>query len=141
MEDCPAHFVEQIGAPETVYDNPASPFVYQFLGNVNLFHSRVHEGWAHIGEARVAAHGIAQEQALVYVRPHEIALAANDDGASLRTRVTQVRKLGPVVRLELESSNGDVLDVELTREHFSAQPWQVGDTVYARPKQAAVFAA
>ncbi|MEY3748067.1 MAG: hypothetical protein RL194_1526, partial [Pseudomonadota bacterium] len=32
--------VEQIGTPQDVYDQPASPFVYQFLGNVNLFHSR-----------------------------------------------------------------------------------------------------
>ena len=35
--------VEQIGAPQHVYDQPASPFVYGFLGNVNLFHGRVHE--------------------------------------------------------------------------------------------------
>ncbi|HWV08394.1 MAG TPA: sulfate ABC transporter ATP-binding protein, partial [Pseudomonas sp.] len=33
--------VEQIGSPQAVYDDPASPFVYKFLGNVNLFHSRV----------------------------------------------------------------------------------------------------
>jgi len=29
--------IEQIGTPEEVYDNPANPFVYNFLGNVNLF--------------------------------------------------------------------------------------------------------
>ncbi|MFM8465468.1 MAG: sulfate/molybdate ABC transporter ATP-binding protein, partial [Burkholderiaceae bacterium] len=36
--------VEQVGAPDEVYNHPASPFVYGFLGNVNLFHGRVHEG-------------------------------------------------------------------------------------------------
>ncbi len=36
--------VEQIGSPADVYNQPASPFVYGFLGNVNLFHGRVHEG-------------------------------------------------------------------------------------------------
>src|SRR3954454_9715457 len=36
--------IEQIGTPEEVYENPASPFVYQFLGNVNLFHARMEGG-------------------------------------------------------------------------------------------------
>ena len=31
--------IEQMGTPEEVYENPASPFVYDFLGNVNLFHA------------------------------------------------------------------------------------------------------
>ena len=33
-----------MGAPAEVYNHPASPFVYGFLGNVNLFHGRVNEG-------------------------------------------------------------------------------------------------
>src|SRR3954469_10936135 len=35
--------IEQVGTPQSVYDNPANPFVYGFLGNVNLFHGRVKE--------------------------------------------------------------------------------------------------
>ena len=132
--------IEQIGSPDAVYDTPASPFVYQFLGNVNLFHSRVHEGWAHIGDARIPAQGV-DDQALVYVRPHEITLSRQADGGALLTRVEHVRKLGPIVRLELSVANGEYLDVELSREIYAAQPWVAGDTVYASPKQAAVFAA
>src|SRR6059058_1490471 len=41
--------VEQLGAPSAVYNYPASPFVYGFLGNVNLFHGRVHEGVLNVG--------------------------------------------------------------------------------------------
>ena len=33
--------LEQIGTPQSIYDHPASPFVYNFLGNVNLFHGRL----------------------------------------------------------------------------------------------------
>lgn len=29
--------IEQIGSPDEVYTHPKSPFVYDFLGNVNLF--------------------------------------------------------------------------------------------------------
>ena len=34
--------VEQVGSPQQVWDNPANPFVYGFLGDVNLFHGRAH---------------------------------------------------------------------------------------------------
>ena len=30
--------VEQDGSPEEVFEHPASPFVMNFLGNVNIFH-------------------------------------------------------------------------------------------------------
>src|SRR5437773_195284 len=36
--------IEQIGSPEEVYNQPATPFVYNFLGNVNLFHGRIDGG-------------------------------------------------------------------------------------------------
>ena len=42
--------IEQIGSPQDVWDHPASPFVYGFLGDVNLFHGRAHEGEMLIGE-------------------------------------------------------------------------------------------
>ncbi|MBI3605569.1 MAG: sulfate ABC transporter ATP-binding protein, partial [Nitrospirae bacterium] len=47
--------VEQIGAPDEIYDHPANPFVYDFLGRVNLFHGRVHKGRVHIGEVDLDA--------------------------------------------------------------------------------------
>mgnify|MGYP001430211661 CR=1 FL=1 len=36
--------IEQVGTPDEVYDHPAGPFVYEFLGHVNLFHGRLHRG-------------------------------------------------------------------------------------------------
>jgi sulfate transport system ATP-binding protein len=33
--------IEQVGTPDEVYRNPKTPFVYQFMGNVNLFHGRI----------------------------------------------------------------------------------------------------
>ena len=41
--------IEQIGTPDEVYEHPANPFVMNFLGSVNLFHARVHDGEAHLG--------------------------------------------------------------------------------------------
>ena len=38
--------IEQVGSPDEVYNHPATPFVYRFLGNVNLFHGRIDGGQA-----------------------------------------------------------------------------------------------
>jgi sulfate transport system ATP-binding protein len=67
--------IEQIGTPDEVYEQPASPFVYEFLGKVNLFHGRLHHGCAWIDGIQVDApeHRNAEELAAVaYVRPHDI---------------------------------------------------------------------
>src|SRR3546814_19245941 len=47
--------VEQSGAPQQIYDEPASPFVYGFLGHVNLFHGRIHKGRLQTGRISLDA--------------------------------------------------------------------------------------
>jgi sulfate ABC transporter permease protein CysW len=66
--------VEQLGTPDEVYNQPASPFVYGFLGNVNLFHGRVHDGVLASGDARfgAAARGRQDGEGIAYVRPHDL---------------------------------------------------------------------
>jgi sulfate transport system ATP-binding protein len=67
--------IEQIGTPEEIYDHPASPFVYDFLGNVNLFSGRVRDGAVVIGETEFASPETAGEtdsDAVAFVRPHDI---------------------------------------------------------------------
>src|SRR5687768_5685914 len=38
--------IEQVGTPEEVFHRPASEFVIDFLGNVNVFHGRIEQGQA-----------------------------------------------------------------------------------------------
>ena len=45
--------IEQVGSPQEVWDHPASPFVYGFLGDVNLFHGRAHEGEVQLEGMRI----------------------------------------------------------------------------------------
>lgn len=137
--------IEQSGSPDEVYTHPATPFVYQFLGNVNLFHSRVEGGLARIGgDLSVAApeYGHEAGAAVAYVRPHDIDIlrvgAGNVEG--LRAVIRHARAVGPIVRLELEqASTRESIDVELTQEKFSEQALAVGDEVLLRPRQVKVF--
>lgn len=142
--------IEQIGTPQEVYDNPASPFVYKFLGNVNLFHSRVHAGRAHIGGLNLKLddhHEADNAKALAYVRPHDIdILRDNSDGAALRAVIQYIHSVGPVVRLELEredESDGEtgLIEAELPREQFQQLNLREGEQVYIKPRNLRVFLA
>ncbi|MBS1154663.1 MAG: sulfate transporter ATP-binding protein [Proteobacteria bacterium] len=129
--------IEQIGTPEQVYDTPASPFVYQFLGDVNLFHSRVHEGWAEVAGQRFAAP--EGKGALVYVRPHEIDLTRDAIDHAIAGQIAHIRLLGATVRLEVTVPDSEAVEVELVREQYQQNQWRVGEKVYLTPKNAQVY--
>jgi sulfate/thiosulfate transport system ATP-binding protein len=136
--------IEQIGSPEDVYDHPATPFVYKFLGDVNLFHGRVHEGQAHIGEAAVHLSEESEQQgsAVFFARPHEIEIITGEDpgSAGISAKVLDIRPLGATVRVELErSDNQEVVEVEVVRDYLQNHKINRNDEVYLRPKRLRVF--
>ena len=126
--------IEQIGSPDEVYSNPASPFVYQFLGNVNVFHERVHGGYAEIER------GAADGGATAFVRPHDIEIAHQALEQSLPATVQHVHPIGPVVRIELLHQS-EIVEVELSRERHDALQLAAGQSVWFRPRQLKVFGA
>ena len=122
--------IEQIGTPDEVYAAPATPFVYQFIGNVNLFHSRDHAPWTQqLGDA------------VAYVRPHDIDISLTpQDDTALPVEVKLVRIIGSVVRVEVAADGGsEFIEIELSRERFDATPLASGDKVFIRPRQFRVF--
>lgn len=127
--------IEQIGSPDEVYSSPASPFVYQFLGNVNVFHSRVQGGYAEVERSEESA-----GKATAFVRPHDIDIAHQPLDEGLQATVQHVHPIGPVVRIEL-LHNSEIVEVELSRERHEALQLAVGQSVWFRPRQMRVFGA
>jgi sulfate transport system ATP-binding protein len=122
--------IEQVGTPDEVYASPATPFVYQFIGNVNLFHSRDHAPWTQ-------QHG----DAVAFVRPHDIDISRfKQDDSALSVQVKLVRSIGSIVRIEVATENtSEFVEIELSRERFDADPLAQGDNVYIRPRHFRVF--
>ncbi|WP_156303136.1 TOBE-like domain-containing protein, partial [Methylogaea oryzae] len=135
--------IEQVGTPDEVYNEPASPFVYQFLGNVNLFHSRVHAGWAHLGDYRVEApeHADAEHApAVAYVRPQDIDIVRHANGTPMIPAVvSHIQAVGPIVRLELDTSDGEAIEAQLTRERFRELELRNGERIFVQPRHLRVF--
>jgi sulfate transport system ATP-binding protein len=136
--------IEQIGTPEQIYDHPASPFVYDFLGNVNLFHGRVHEGSVMIGDTTfITAQSLAaaESKAVAFVRPHDIRITR--EPAPPRTfpaRVIRSNAAGPFAQLELERADGgDRFMAQLSKDEFQRLLPKNGETVFVELMNVRVF--
>jgi sulfate transport system ATP-binding protein len=138
--------IEQVGTPEEVWTHPSSPFVYGFLGDVNLFHGRAHAGEVHVEGLKIAAPehaGVTDTQAMAFVRPYDLEVLRHESGAEgLTAKLTRILVVGPIARLELESqTEGQYLEAQLPADEYRALNLSEGDTVLVRPKQARVFVA
>ena len=136
--------IEQIGTPDEIYDHPASPFVYDFLGNVNLFSGRVREGSVVIGETEFAVEESAGEtdtDAVAFVRPHDIRITRESGGQkTFPARVVRCNAAGPLANLELERLNGGGLfTVQLSKEEFQQLQLKAGEQVFVELKNVKVF--
>lgn len=135
--------IEQIGSPDEVYTHPNSPFVYDFLGNVNLFKGRLHNGKLTHGEFAIDvpdAHAHTQDHAVGYVRPHDILIEKTSVSGTVPVKVSHIHLLGPIVQIELRREDVDeYLEAELSKEQFHTLQLKVGDHVFVKPKQLKVF--
>lgn len=143
--------VEQVGSPQDVWDHPASPFVYGFLGDVNLFHGRAHEGEVHVEGIRIDSpenSELRNGKALAYVRPHDLEVRRYAPGATgIVATLTRAIVVGPIARLELEPTesnpdnpgSGTIIEAQLPAQQFRDLGLHEGDTVVATPRKARVF--
>ncbi|HEX7649076.1 MAG TPA: sulfate ABC transporter ATP-binding protein [Noviherbaspirillum sp.] len=136
--------VEQIGSPGQVYNHPASPFVYGFLGNVNLFHGRVHEGVLDAGGVHLEApdhEGARDAQGIGFVRPHDIEIERfTADAEGIVARLRRAHAIGPLAQLELErADNAQPIEAVISSERYAQLALKEGETLVVRPKRLRVF--
>ncbi|HEY5798897.1 MAG TPA: sulfate ABC transporter ATP-binding protein [Burkholderiaceae bacterium] len=136
--------VEQRGAPDHVYNHPASPFVYGFLGNVNLFHGRLHDGVFDAAGAQLDAsgHSAAQDgSGVAYVRPHEMEVERYVPGAEgIVVTLQRAHAIGPLAQLELaRKDNDEVIEAVIGNQRYRELGLKDGETLVVRPTRMQVF--
>ena len=99
--------IEQIGAPEDLYDRPSSPFVMSFLGQTTQ-----------LGD--------------VLVRPHDIEVLADAVPGTHQAMIERVLGLGFHSRIDAVLADGSTVTVQLTRAHAQQLEIRVGDIVFLR---------
>jgi len=114
--------VEQVGSPQQVYDDPASPFVIEFLGNVNRF-SAITAGAVDSGSAAD----------VIYVRPHDVDIqpaSSKEHQYAIEARVQHVFSAGNYGRVALERIlNREPFEAEISRARLRELDLKPGDLV------------
>ena len=154
--------IEQEGTPQQVWDNPASPFVYGFLGDVNLFKGRASDGRVYLDDGlqleSAEADGAANSNAFAYVRPHDLDVERYSPGQNVDLQgrptgiVVQLARaivVGPIARLELIPADGtqaadnggedQLIEAQIPAQQFYEMALREGETLVVTPRRAKVF--
>lgn len=131
--------IEQIGTPEEVFHHPASEFVMDFLGNVNVFHQRVQSlkdsTIAKLDEKKLSANAAHR----VYVRPHEIEISRQPTASTWQGRIVRINPAGPLAKIiVLSESNGEI-QVDVPQDKYRSLGLSVGDQAYLTAIAARTF--
>ncbi|MBE7521477.1 MAG: putative 2-aminoethylphosphonate ABC transporter ATP-binding protein [Burkholderiales bacterium] len=129
--------IEQVGTPREVYERPATPFVADFVGKINVLPA-VAEG---AGRYRVGSVMLAAERADVapgtpvklYLRPEEIGVHVNGHAAAdaLAAKVAKVEFLGAfcMVGIALDAEGTPALIASVPRQQVDAGRLEPGSAV------------
>ena len=121
--------VEQIGSADDIYDRPASPFVYDFIGDAVGLDVAIQDGRAYVGSQSVPLgihfHGYGTGR--LYVRPHHWQLS-HVEGARLVGTIISQRRSGAERRAEVELAPGLSFEISLEPGREVAIGEQLGMT-------------
>ncbi|MEI7899238.1 MAG: sulfate ABC transporter ATP-binding protein [bacterium] len=127
--------VEQVGAPNEVFQNPATEFVMKFLGDVNVFHGRIHNDTPVFTDELKDANGVR-----LLVRPHDLTVQLYPGtGISLPAQVYRVLTAGPLVKIELLNSQNNLVQVHVPHDVYRATPVKPEQRVYLVPKESRLY--
>ena len=125
--------IEQIGSPREVYEKPATPFVFDFLGQANRFEGQNSNGLIQLGEDRIqlaSAQQGPQGEIIAFARPDELRIHAQpQENAIQATFIRELWIAGKVVA-ELNDRQGNLIEISLTPEEARAHQFRPDQTVW-----------
>ncbi len=129
--------VEQVGTPQQVYDKPASPFVYQVLGNVNVLRAPALAG----AQRRGGPVDAGTQDGQIYVRPHDIEVVPHDSGSDgISAVLRHVHAAGSHAHLILEQvRTRETIEAEISRTELVDLGIQAGDLVKLKLRRSHSF--
>jgi sulfate transport system ATP-binding protein len=129
--------IEQVGSADDVYDRPASPFVYGFIGESSALPVRVENGqlWLEDRSIGIRVQDMPEGPATLHFRPHDVELLDGCGGCIAGT-VSASRRVAGTRRVELEVGGArERVEIELPVDH----PAGANGRIAFRPKRWKVF--
>jgi iron(III) transport system ATP-binding protein len=136
--------IEQVGTPMEIYREPASPFVADFVGKVNVMPVRVSGGEMKFGALCIPCDG-ADREAKIYLRPEDVLARpiAAGDAHVFDATIEKIEFLGSFCHVHVASPalGGHKLTVYLSLNFLSEQSLQIGSSLPLKllPERIKVF--
>lgn len=130
--------IEQVGTPDEIYDEPATPFMFSFIGESSTLPVRVDQGrlWLDQHPLDLPPGDVPNGPARLFLRPHDVDVVDDPRGA-IPGVVSFLRRQGGSRRLDLEvNGHGDSVEIEVPAElsHLTGE-------IAIRPRRFRVFPA
>jgi len=135
--------IEQIGTPVEIYEEPRSPFVMHFVGEVNVLPAAILVGAVNQPPAAQTVLATAPDGANLFIRPHDLDLLEEAGESSVPAVLRRLVHLGRDVHAELQLDEGHLVHVQIPREwlHASHRHLETGTRLYLRPRLVRSFPA
>jgi sulfate/thiosulfate transport system ATP-binding protein len=134
--------IEQTGTPQQVYDQPATPFVHEFIGESIVLPVIVRGSEVQFAGRRIAVdpRGTPDGAATLFARPFNMTILSASAEGDLEGVIKRIHGIGAARRVEIalgSEASQTVIEVDASR----AQQWRVGQNVGLRPDQYRLFPA
>ena len=128
--------VEQLDAPTSIYANPKTLFVADFIGSMNLIPTQARAGQIGIGSVTInAPAGVKDGDVTVAIRPEDLVLLTSPHEEALRGVVEQISDLGHYRRAILDVDQIGSTKIYLPKSFSPAE----GAEVFVYPRRCLVY--
>ncbi|KAF5291644.1 hypothetical protein FQR65_LT20450 [Abscondita terminalis] len=125
--------IEQIGSPREVYEKPATPFVFDFLGQANRFEGENHQGIIQIGDDRIqlpSTQNTADGKVIAFARPNELRIHAQPTENAIQATFLRELWIAGKVMAELQDRQGQLIEIALNPEEAKLHQYRPNQTVW-----------
>jgi len=134
--------IEQVGRPHDVYQDPATPFVCEFIGRTNRIPlQRRGATWGAGGWSLPAgASGGRFQSAVAYIRPEHLSLSVPDDEPAWEARLRHVYLAGSIAHLDIYVAGIDqTLEADVASEDLARLALVPGTALRVAPTRLVAF--
>ena len=131
--------IEQIGTPSDIYERPASAFVMEFVGEVNVLPAHADLFQNHHSYIELHRKG-EPSHSKVFVRPHDLELQTHSEGANSWAMVQRITHLGWEVQVQLALPEDIEAIAHISREKFAQLNLELDQKVFIKLRDAKLFA-
>ncbi|QWT21338.1 sulfate ABC transporter ATP-binding protein [Bacillus sp. NP157] len=134
--------IEQVGEPQAIYHDPATPFVCEFIGRTNRIPLQRRGGDWTAGAWSTAAHpgDGGADAAVGYVRPEHLSLAVPEGQPAWQARLRHIYLAGSLAHLDMHVADIDLaLELDVASEDLGRLALAQGRDYRVAPMRMVAF--